>query len=313
MRVLLTGITGNLGSEIASDLTSRGIGVIPIVRPVQEGVARVLQESFEEVIENDLLSDSAIQFRGSADYIIHCAGDVRFHSTGNSNEKMTLKVIELARKLEVPVYCVSTAFVYMPPGKNGEFSNSYQKDKFQSEQVLIASGVPHAIFRPAILTGNSKTGKIKNFSGYYTVIGAFVMAVRESKKQKQKFRFPKLSGKTNMVPVDQAAGNMGDVIQSGQLGSFYVINPKAPIFSWVLEEAFDFFGVSDSVDFLDCSFEEFGKLELTSEEKKMYQFGLHFSPFWSIEYDFPSSICKENLISHDYCRKILGYFRDSQI
>lgn len=312
MKTLLTGITGNLGYEIASDLTRRGFVVVPIIRPSRKEGVSSLQTNYEEVVYSDLTGMDDIQFDGTADRIVHCAGIVHFRNAGNANEQMMLKVVDLAQRLKIPLYFISTAFVYRPAGENDGFNNSYEKDKWQAEQTLINSGVPHAIFRPSILVGNSHTGEIQNFNGYYLVIKAFLSATENSTKQGLKLRFPRLSGKANMVTVNQAAQSIGNVIEKARLEILFVSNPNPPTADWVLQKTLEFFGVNNQVEFLDCSFEEFGKLNLTETERKLYQFGAHFNPYWSLAYDFPETICTENLITQEYLAKTLDYFRKSQ-
>jgi nucleoside-diphosphate-sugar epimerase len=310
MKVLLTGITGNLGYEVASDLTRRGFVVVPIIRPNRTQTS--LQEQFKEIIYSDLTSIDNIQFTGTADCIVHCAGIVHLKNAGNTNEKMMQKVIDLAQRLKVPVYFISTAFVYKPSGIKEGFNNSYEKDKWQSEQILIKSGVSHGIFRPSVLVGNSKTGEIQNFSGYYLVIGAFLAAINNSMKQGLKIRFPRLSGKADMITVDQAAQSIGDAIEHNRLENLFITNPNPLTYDWVLNKSLEFFGVNSKIEFLECSFEEFGKLNLTEIERKLYQFGAHFNSYWSLAYNFPDTICTENLITEEYLSKILGYFQKSK-
>ncbi|MSU54480.1 MAG: NAD-dependent epimerase/dehydratase family protein [Candidatus Staskawiczbacteria bacterium] len=313
MKVLLTGITGNLGHELALDLMRRGIDIIPIIKPgIKDNASSPFPLESQEVVYSDLINHDHIEFAGKADCIIHCAGIVHFKNAGNSNEKMLLNIIDLAKRLKIPIYFVSTAFVYKAPGINNDFNNAYEKDKWQSEQVLVNSGVPHGIFRPAIMVGNSKTGEIQNFSGYYMVAQAFVEAIKSSVNEGVKLRFPRLSGKTNIVTVDQVAQCMGDIVQSGRLESLFLTNPNPPLFDWILEETLRFFGADQDIEFVNCSFEEFGKLKLTAIEEKLYQYGKHFNPYWSVDYDFPESIFKKNLIDSDYLKRTLEYFTNRQ-
>ena len=312
MKILLTGITGNLGYEIADDLIARGSKVVPIVRPGKGDIFSAEGLKFEEVVESDLVNGPEIDFSGKADCIIHCAGIVHFKNAGNANEKMVLKVIGLAERLQIPLYFISTAFVYRPPEAAKNFNNSYEEDKWRAEEALIASGIPHTIFRPSILVGNSQTGRIQNFNGYYLVVRALLSAVNNLRTGQQKLRFPRLTGKTNMVTIDQAAQSINNKVRDGQLGHFFVTNPNPPIFAWVLEQTLELTGIRDNIDLIDCSFEEFSKLDLTETERKLYQFTTHFNPYWSIAYNFPDSICAENLIDRQYLAKTLDYFRNSQ-
>jgi nucleoside-diphosphate-sugar epimerase len=308
MKVILTGITGNLGYEIALDLLERGFDIVPVVRSEKKLKFLELPYNFKEVIYNDLLSPEKIQFNGNADCIIHCAGIVHFLNSGQANEKMMMKVIDLARFLKTPLYFISTAFVYKPNNEYRNFNNSYEKDKWQSEQILIKAGIPYGIFRPSILVGNSRTGKIQNFSGHYFVVQAFLSAINNSAKMGLKFRFPRLLGKDNLVTIDQVAKGIGQAVTEGRREILFLTNPSPPTFDLVFTKTLEYFKLGNQVEFLNCSFKEFGDLKLTDEEKKFYQLGLHFSPYWSLDYDFPNSLCVENLISEKYIIKILDYF-----
>lgn len=308
MKVLLTGITGNLGNELAYDLVKRGIEVTPIVRPGK----RDILTQYKNVVESDLLEEDPIEFEGFADAIVHTAGIVHFLKSGNANETMMRKVLRLADHEKIPLFFVSTAFAYKPPGTNATFNNGYEEDKYRAEQVLVKSNIPHAIFRPSVLTGNSRTGRLQNFSGYYLLVGSFLRAVRDSSATSEAIRFPRMAGKSDMVPVDEAAHNIAEAIQHRRLGTFFVTNPTPPESQWVLDETLNFYGLRDRVDIIDMPFNEFGHLNLTAEERALYKFASHFAPYWSMDYSFPSSICERNLIHHDYIGKILTFFRDSQ-
>jgi len=310
MKTLLTGITGNLGFEVAQALTRRNISIIPCVLPGKKEELRL--RGFETVVECDLMDGADIEFSGDVDCITHCAGVVSFRGAGNKNEQMARKVVNLAGKLDVPVYFVSTAFVYKPPGSSGEFNNDYERDKFNAEQLLIASNMPHTIFRPSVLTGNSQTGEIRNFSGYNLIVRAFLSAIQEAKVKNRTLRFPRMLGASDMVPVDQAAESIGQAIQENRRGILYITNPTPPRSEWVLDETLNFYGIRDSVTIMDISFEEFGKLNLTDEETGLYRFASHFNPYWSMEYSFPQSVCTKNVIDHEYLTSALTFFRDSE-
>src|SRR3990167_9878206 len=93
MKVLLTGINGNLGHEVALDLDRRGFKIVPIIRTGKNVDLNTGKISFTKVIHNNLLSDEELKFSGSADCIVHCAGNIHFRAAGDSNEKMTTKQI----------------------------------------------------------------------------------------------------------------------------------------------------------------------------------------------------------------------------
>lgn len=313
MKVLLTGISGNLGYEVALDLDRRGIKIIPVVRRGKKNFPLANQIPFVQVIENDLTQDEEFPITVPIDYIVHCAGNVHFRNSGNTNETMMKQIIKLATGLKIPIYFVSTAFVYRPSGVKVVFNNNYEEDKYQAEQVLISSGISHTIFRPSVLVGNSKTGQIQNFSGFYSIVTEFLSAVNDSRQKGQRLRFPNLPGKSDMVAVDQAARYIGDTLQDGKLELLYLTNPKPPKSSWVLNETLSFFKVSDYVDILDITFGDYGKLDLSDEERRLHNFCRHFNPYWTINYNFPATVCAENLINHEYLSRTLSYFANSSL
>ena len=311
MKVLLTGINGNLGHEVALDLDRRGFKIVPIIRTGKNVDLNTGKISFTKVIHNNLLSDEELKFSGSADCIVHCAGNIQFHDVGNSNEKMTMKLIKLAKKLHIPLYLISTAYIYRPPGVNQVSNNAYELDKFRSEQVLISSGIKYGIFRPSVLVGNSKSGEIQNFSGFYSIVKAFLKTLKGSKRKGKKLRFPNLPGKSNLVPVDQAAYYITNEVQNLRLRTLFITNPNPPQASWVFKETLDFFSFTDTINLVESTFEDFGKLDLSPEEQSLYEFIKYYYPYWSITYNFPPSICKENLIDHDYLVKTLTFLNSS--
>ena len=307
MKILLTGITGNLGHELADWLIQNNVEIIPCVR---HGRAEELRDRFPKVVETDLITEK-IHLSEKIDCIVHCAGVVHFQKAGQQNESMMGKVVDLARQLDIPVYHISTAFVYRPQGE-AEFNNSYESDKHNAESVLMQSGIPNAIFRPSVLVGNSKTGAIRNFSGYYYIVEAFLGAIKVAYENKRLVRFPKMLGESNIVPVDIAAATIGRGIIDGLRGVIYVTNPNPPSSMWVLKETLDFFNVQDNIELLDMTFEEFGKLDLTIEEGYLYKFSKHFNPYWSMRYSFPKTACSDVLINHEYMSNILRYFQNSK-
>lgn len=312
MKALLTGITGNLGYEVSLDLLKRGISVVPCTRKENIPALSFHPSTFEEIVACDLTERKEIECAVNIDYIVHCAGIVRFKSAGDKNEQMMINVTKLAAKLHVPIYYASTAFLHKPSGAV-MFNNDYERDKHTAEQVLISSGVPYTIFRPSVLIGNSKDGTIRNFSGYYLIVRAFLSAVSTAIQHKRTLRFPRMLGKADVVPVDQAAECMGTIINEGRLGqTLYITNPLPPRSDWVLDETLHFFNVRQWVIEENISFEEFGRLDLTNEEQLLYRLATHFVPYWSLEYDFPVSLCTSNLVNHAYLINALTVFRDQE-
>ena len=304
MKALLTGITGNLGHELALWLNQHDVEIIPCVRSSR---INEIRERFPRVIEADLTTDD-IKISEDIDCIIHCAGIVHFQRAGNQNESMMRKIVNFAKSKNIPIYHVSTAFVYRPDGSTN-FNNSYESDKYNAERALLESGIPNAIFRPSILVGSSKDGAIRNFSGYYSIVEAFLGVIMMARTNKRIIRFPKMKGESNIVPVDIAADVIGRKILEGQRGTVYVTNSNPPSSMWTLGETLAFFHASGDIKILDMTFEEFGAMDLTPEEERLYIFSKHFNPYWSTKFRFPETACPNFEIDHAYMSKILNYFQ----
>jgi thioester reductase-like protein len=240
---------------------------------------------------------------------VHSAGNVHFEKTGDSNTRMMQSIVKLAKELEVPIYYVSTAFLWREYGSTEGLRNTYEIDKFNSEKILTDSGVHHTIFRPSILTGNSTSGKLINWTGYYLLVGKFLEATRNSRGTK--VRFPLLTGSSNMIPVDQAAEVISEAVIHNILNELiYVTNPQPPKAQWVLDTTLEFFGIEDRFEFKAINFADYETFERTREEDVLCLIGKHFSPYWSLDYNFPKSAVAENLITNEYLKKTLRSFQD---
>jgi len=75
------------------------------------------------------------------------------------------------------------------------FKNHYESTKFESERLVVKSGLPFTVYRPGVVWGDSRTGETAKFDGPYTVMGAM-----------EKIPFLFLDGPKdatmNVVPVD---------------------------------------------------------------------------------------------------------------
>ena len=308
MRVLLTGITGNLGYEIAQCLKRHKIDVLPVVRNPYS--LDRLDLPVKETIEADLTRDTLKIDSGKVDCIIHSAGNVHFKKSRDSNSTMMQSVIRAARDLEVPIYYVSTAFLWRESGNIEKPRNAYEIDKCNAEKMLRDSGLPNTVLRPSVLVGNSDSGKLINWTGYYMLTSKFLEATKVTTNTK--IRFPLLTGTANMIPINQAAEVVSEAVLSNTLNSLvYVTNPEPPRAQWILDTTLNFFGLRERFEFIDRDFAGYKGLERTKEEEVLYLAGKHFSSYWSLTYNFPESAVKENLITEEYLKKTLKSFQHS--
>jgi nucleoside-diphosphate-sugar epimerase len=302
MRIILTGITGNIGYEVARMLLREGHEVIPVLRSDLEKL-KALSKDFSHIsnyIHADLEHEVPTYSLSLVDCIVHCAGVVHFKKAGNSNELMMKNIVAWARTTSAPIYYVSTAYIYKP--HHEPFFNQYESDKNSAELVLAHSLHPHTILRPSIVTGTSDTGHIIHFSGYYLAVPAFVQALKKGNN----VRFPRIQNTVNIIPVDWVARAIIESIQTNKRGTYYITNTHPPTFAILLNETLQFFSCADGIELVDVSFEEYRRLDLTPEEKNLLRVCEPFIPYLTTSYDFPGSLTSSTL-PPDYIPNILHY------
>ena len=309
MKVLLTGITGNLGFEVARALQMRGAEIVPVMRDVSS--LQLLGLGIKKAVEGNLFTGDIKADFGSVDCIFHCAGNVHFEKAGDTNFEMMRTVTKIAKRLGVPIFYVSTAFLWRAEGSEETLRNSYEKDKYHSEELLRESGVTHSIFRPSVLVGHSHTGKLRNWSGYYLLVSTFLEAAANGGNEK--IRFPELTGTSNMLPVDQAATVIAEKIMEQHYGKlWYVTNPEPPPAQFVLGTTLESLGLAHRFECTPMGYDEYKKASKTQEEEILATAGRHFSPYWSLSYNFPESVCTENMITKKYLGKTLSCFTEAR-
>jgi thioester reductase-like protein len=308
MRVLLTGITGNLGYSLGLSLISRDVAVIPLLRTPHEAFLQSYPGTIESPCFGDLLMDINEMPVKGIDAIVHAAGDVHFTSNEHSNERMMRTVVAYASSVQVPIHYVGTAYTYKPEGHSDQYVNEYERDKARAEAILVASGIPHSVYRPSVLTGRTDTGELRTYNGYYRIVRAFVEALREGERHKRPVRFPRMLGTSNIVPVDVVSEYIAEAVHKNSREDSFLTNPSPPNAQALLMETLEILGLSTHIQIQDISFEEYAKQELTDEERALYAFALHVRAYWSSSYDFPHSVFTENYISREYLLKTLSAY-----
>lgn len=309
MNILLTGVTGNLGSVIAELLLLSGHTVLPVVRSREPLGAYA--NAFTAVVEADLESPHHISFaQGAIDGIVHCAGNVHFTKAEHTNEQMMRTIIAVAESLAVPIYHISTAFVWKPAASEQVFANAYERDKYAAEVLLRQSDLPYVIFRPSVLVGDTSTGLLRNWTGYYQLVRAVLAAAKE--QPDQVISFPSLTGTSDMVPVDMAAATILKHFSKEYYGkTLFITNPEPPPAGWVLEETLNYFGIRDQFVLQPVSYEEYSTAPRTVVEKRLVALGVHFAPYWSLGYTFPESVCDKNHVTTTYLQRTLSAYTKS--
>lgn len=300
----MTGGSGTIGIELIPALRARGVTIVAVERRTK------LLESDIEVVTADVSTLSLNLVPMQFDAIVHAAGDVSFQGGDMVNTKMMEALITVALEKKVPILYVSTAFLFRPEGERFLARNAYEYDKYVAEERLCTSGVPHTIFRPSVMVGHSETGAIQNFSGYYVLVKKFYEAGVWAREHHTVCRVPQLLGTSNMVPVDQAAQVIADSVLHGPVsGVQYVTNPAPPRADFVLTETLRALGMTVEFSMINVGFPEYEQMSKNTGEELVGAIGKHMHPYWSLEYQFPPSLCTVNYITGDYIQRAVQYYR----
>lgn len=140
--VLVTGATGKQGGATARHLLSRGFHVRALTRNPEQPAADALREEGAEVVQGDL------DDRASLDRALDGADGVysvqNFWETGYQREvDQGIRLIDAGQEAGVQ------HFIYSSVGSaHRDTGLSHFESKWEIEQYLRASGLPHTIFRP---------------------------------------------------------------------------------------------------------------------------------------------------------------------
>lgn len=169
MTILLTGFTGNVGPEIARQLSPHR--VLALVRDV----ASAPHVDGVDVVAGSLESLPAT-IQPELEAIIHCAASVVFKAPlaelRRVNVEGTANLLAFARGcrrlrrfIHVSTTCVcgdqTGDIPEAPLAEKPQFVNPYEQSKWEAEQLVLASGLPAEIARLAIVAGSERDGAVR--------------------------------------------------------------------------------------------------------------------------------------------------------
>lgn len=239
---LLTGATGLVGRHVLRELLMRGVPVAAMVRPgkgstVLAGMigrweadaGRLLPRPV--VVEGDLnLPDVVPQasdrrwLSAHCDTILHSAASMTFREDRHgepfrTNVDGTKRLLEFCRQVGIRrFHQVSTAYLCgLRQGKILEseldvgqtLGNVYEESKLQAEKLIRAAEFIEqlTVYRPASVVGDSQTGYVTNFHGFYLplqlahVTAGFIPISEMNSRFFSRLGLKGNEGK-NLVPVD---------------------------------------------------------------------------------------------------------------
>ncbi len=285
---LLTGATGFLGSHIMAGLLAEGKRVVIAGRsssrePLKERIRRLLhwfgmecREGLLEFHEIDFLKPRMglgraeyDRLRGRGCPVIHCASDTRFTE---KNRAMVMKsnVESLATILDFATasgarwfHFISSAYAAgidrfacpEAPVHSLRFNNVYEESKALAEDRVAGKcreeKIPYTIIRPAIVYGDSSTGKSLRFNALYFPVRS-LQHIRDIYLDEIKNRngmkaaecgifindegvlhlpiriFIPHEGKINLVPVNYFTKTILAILEKPENETFYHITSNRP-------------------------------------------------------------------------------------
>lgn len=180
--LLLTGAAGVVGQALLSRLKESEVICLVHRRPIAERPGLV---SVQGDITQPKLGLSRADYGALAkhvDAVIHCAAVTDFNRKDGSleatNAAGTEAIIQFAEAGDIPVFHVSTAYVDAhADGERGRNAARYATSKRAAEDIVRAGSVPHTILRPSVVIGDSRTGYITSFQGFYLAVRAILKGV----------------------------------------------------------------------------------------------------------------------------------------
>jgi nucleoside-diphosphate-sugar epimerase len=198
MSILVTGGTGFLGGYVIARLVERtGEDVVCIVRGddpqtrLDTGLAPLLGDwdrSRVRAVSGDLSAGELDVDMTDVTAIVHSAADVRFDRPLEDAREINVggprRLIELARRAPALERFVHVSTAYVSGTHEGRFHeadldvgqgfrNTYERTKFEAEQLVRSSGLPVRVVRPSIVVGESTTGWTSSFNVLYPPLKMF--------------------------------------------------------------------------------------------------------------------------------------------
>jgi nucleoside-diphosphate-sugar epimerase len=175
-RILLTGGAGVVGHALLPRLGPADLTCLvhhaPIERPAVTSVSGDLTAP-----GLGLDRRSYARLANRIDVVVHCAAVTNFNRDDGTLEATNIggteEIAAFAEDAGAHLVHVSTAYLHArADGERGRKAVRYATSKRAAEEIVGSAAVPHAILRPSIVIGDSRTGYIRAFQGLHLVAGA---------------------------------------------------------------------------------------------------------------------------------------------
>jgi len=311
--VLVTGVTGSIGSWVARTILDSGRDVLALTRADTENAARartdqalkvVGTESYPgrlEVVRGDIRDNRLTQRLAATNadlsLVVHCAGVLKFADdqaelNRQVNVQGTTNLLRLAKALRVPFCYFSTAYIAgRRPGhvleteidRGQEFNNPYESSKCQAE-VLVRqwserTGLDAFVFRPSIVVGDSRRGRIVNFDGLYNIM-RLLDSIGSTVGTKPFRVLGDPDATKNFVPADYVARAAWHLLETGSPGTYHLTNPHPMPLAQLRDIFAELFAIPGA-QFVD---QEAFRAKPANKLERMYQKGASvYAPYLTAE------------------------------
>ncbi|MFI0961046.1 SDR family oxidoreductase [Streptomyces sp. NPDC021080] len=225
MTVLVTGASGFVGAEVTARLTAAGHTVLAVLhrngdlvrnngRKLTAGPGTLTRITGDITRPGLGLSGADRRLAAGADRIVHCAAVTDFGLPPGRYERLNVEgtrhVLGAALACRTPLVHVSTAYVcgeregtaYEDELDLGQRpGNDYEKSKLAAETLVrkaAADGLPVTVVRPSIVTGATRTGRVRDLKTIYPVLRVLTRGLVRTVPGHQ-------DAVLDLVPVDRVA------------------------------------------------------------------------------------------------------------
>ncbi|MDP8230970.1 MAG: SDR family oxidoreductase [Candidatus Gorgyraea atricola] len=120
------------------------------------------------------------------------------------------------------------------------FNNTYEETKFEAEKLIAEyrhKGLSISIYRPSIITGDSKTGEVSNFQMFYQPLHIFSLGIFDEIPADRTLGY-------NLVPIDYVAQAIYLISSEKENNNrnYHLTNPNTIALDFLLEMASSYFG-----------------------------------------------------------------------
>ncbi|MFE2531448.1 SDR family oxidoreductase [Streptomyces sp. NPDC059371] len=225
MTVLVTGASGFVGAEVTARLTAAGHTVLAVLhrngdlvrnngRKLDPGPGTLTRMTGDITHPGLGLSGADRRLAATADRIVHCAAVTDFGLPPGRYERVNVEgtrhVLGQALAARTPLVHVGTAYVcgerdgtaYEDELDLGQRpGNDYEKSKLAAETLVrkaAADGLPVTVVRPSIVTGATRTGRVRDLKTIYPVLRVLTRGLVRTVPGH-------LDAVLDLVPVDRVA------------------------------------------------------------------------------------------------------------